>query len=188
MQLKQIGVGVFPRCVECKRRRKAYAYCGTESAVRACLNWPPKEAAAGVGIQKKPVVVPSSPKILDKKAVETKKAGQAEKQSTGNAEKRKSKDAKGARPRLEPSKLAAQPGISGRQTDQMASAGDSTPMASETVSDGKGEEPEVSHPPEGWSISQLSALQVSTQNQSWLNYPDLKSLPLHCTLIFAFPR
>ena len=38
----QVKIGVFPRCSACRKAKKSFAYCGTESAVRACLNWPPE--------------------------------------------------------------------------------------------------------------------------------------------------
>ena len=31
---------MYPRCSPCKRQRSGHKYCGTETAIKACLNWP----------------------------------------------------------------------------------------------------------------------------------------------------
>ena len=37
----QGDMGVYPRCAECKKARKSYAYCGTHTSVFTCLNRKP---------------------------------------------------------------------------------------------------------------------------------------------------
>lgn len=43
LDMLQVRIGVFPRCSPCKRQRSSNRYCGTETAVKGCLNWPPKK-------------------------------------------------------------------------------------------------------------------------------------------------
>lgn len=40
----QSKIGVYPRCSPCKRQRSGHRYCGTETAIKACLNWPPNQS------------------------------------------------------------------------------------------------------------------------------------------------
>lgn len=36
----QVRIGVYPRCPACKTAKQGYRYCGTETAVKGCFNWP----------------------------------------------------------------------------------------------------------------------------------------------------